>query len=863
MQKFILLVALLLILSTEYRISAHAKENSVIPDMELTNFSGLKFISHEAVKENRTSLVLNPNHAIHLNDNFTLDFEISFSDALYTFGYIFRMILDDEVNLDMVSVVSYRNLKLNVIYDQHSLVEFNGLGDIPNFDYEKWIPVSLTVDKTKDSILISIDGNKKSFKQKLKKDSNLKIYFGQSTHTKFLSSDVPPIAIRNIRILDKKNKPLYHWALGKHNGNMVRDEIRNTPAYAINPIWLIDKHEHWEKKISAIIPHGSLHIATNSDGKVYFAKDNYLAIYNNSLPNKGLTEVPVKGGIPFRADPNQMIYNPVKNQLISYDVDTQRFSIFDFTTAKWSLNDTVPLFTRFWHHNSQFIPEENKLVLFGGYGIHLYSSQLVVVDFSGDTPVWNVFDLSKDIPTRYLAGMTYDGKGNVLISGGYGSLTGSQSESPHNFYDLYRVNIYDGSVSFLYKNEEYNDTESFVYGNSTVLSNDGKTLYGIIYNDKRYAVEIRLISIDLETGEQTDYTSRIPYEFADIKSYCTLIHDKSKSELLVATTKLLDNNHTEINIYGLKFPPLLASEIIQAPPATSFFLYIVLILLLPVLCLILLHIIKKKRKETKKQPPVVHIPETPDYYNLYRVKKHPSSISLLGGFHVIDKTGKDITGGFTQTIRQLLMLIIIETYKNRRGISSERLTEIFWFDKDPENARNNRNVNMHKLRSLLQKVGDVDIRKDNSYWKFNISDSVFCDYSIVLQLFSELENTNDPDITKINDLLKLASFGKFLSNTQTEWTDPYKSEFTIRLIELLIRISENDKIKPHASLLLQIADTIMIHDSLDEDAIRIKCNALYAMGKKNQAKVCYDTFALEYEKILNTSPEFKLSDIGK
>ena len=878
MYKSILFFALFISLLTGCSLSVNAKDSK--PGMstsELHNISGLKFISHEAVKEKRTSLNLTPEKDICIDGNFTLNFDASFSNGLYTFGYIFRIVIDDEVNLDMVSISGQGILNINVIYDQRSLLEFDSAKEVLTFMYEKWIPISLTVDKENDSIIVNVDGNKKSFAQKLKHSSKLKIYFGQSTHSNFYSSDVPTATIRDIRILDNKDKPLYHWVLGKHNGNIVYDEIRKSPAHATNPIWLIDKHFYWEKRVSTIVPHAQLHVATDSDnGKIYFAGGNYLSYYDNSSPTDELKTVPVKAGIPFQSEPTLMAYNSLKDQLIAYDIDAQRFSFFDFTTQSWSMNDTIPLYTKYWHHNSIYIPQENKLVLFGGYGTHHYSSQFSVIDFAGENPVWHSYDLSEKISPRYLSGMTYDGKDHVLITGGYGSHTGSQTESPHNFYDLYKVNIHNGAVDSLYIKEKSQTQESFVFGNSTVLSNDGNTLYAIIYNDKHFASEMRLINIDIKTGESTDYTNPIPYEFADIKSYCTLIHDKNKNELLIAETKLLDDNQTRINIYGLRFPPLLISDIQQEVSGETFVWYIIPIILLAAIPLLFI-IIKRRRKKEEESishpvPPQednYEIPQidsttgTTDFYNLYRIKKYPSSISLLGGFYVIDKNGKDITGSFTQTVRQLFLIIILETYKNGRGVSSQRLNDIFWFDKDPVSARNNRNVNMHKLRLLLQKVGEVDIAKDNSYWLFNIKESVFCDYSMVLQLFSELENNNEPDIAKVNDLIKLASFGEFLSNTQTEWIDSYKSEFTIRLIELLINISETENVKQNPSLLLRIADTILIHDSLDEDAIRIKCSALYAMGKKNQAKVCYDTFVTEYKKVLNTPPEFKLSDINQ
>ena len=860
MQRTLFTIIYLGLLLSVCNLPVHATEN----------ISGLKFISHEAVKENRTSLILTPKRDIHINGNFSINFDISFGKAMYTFGYIFRIIIDDETNLDMVSEVSSDNPKINVIYNQRSLLEYNGKGELPTFNYNKWMHISLLADKTNDSIIVSIDGMKKSFAQPLERSSNLKIYFGQNTHNHFYASDVPKMDIRDIKISGDKDKLLYHWILGKHNGNTVYDEVARKPAEVINPVWLIDRHAYWEEKLSVTVPHSYLHVATDpGNGRVYFADSNYLACFDNSDSATPFTQLPVKYGNPFQSKPNQMIFDPVENRLISYDTELQRLSVYNYNTESWSLNDTASTITRFWHHNAMFVPEEKKMVLFGGYGMHHYSAQLTVVDFSTPEPQWRIFDLSKEISPRYLSGMTYEGDSKILISGGYGSYSGAQSESPHNLYDLYRVDISNGNVELLSNNDKSKDTEPFVFGNSTVLSEDKQTIYALVFNDKRYATEIQLTGTDINSGETYSYANPIPYEFMDIESYCTLMRDEKSNELLIVETKLMEDMQTRIKIYALKYPPLNIVDTIQEEGNTNLLLYLLIAGLIVILIIVLYIIYNRKKKTISATTEVnkgIEASQSPamqlrNHYNLYQVEKQPSSISLLGGFHVTDKNGKDITGNFTQTVRQLFLLILLETYKNGHGISSQKLTDFFWFDKDPENARNNRNVNMYKLRSLLQEIGEIDITKNNSYWQLSIKESVFCDYSMILQIMKEIEESSSPDTQTINALVKLASFGKLLCNTQTEWIDAYKSEFTIRLIELLERISEMDKIKKDYPMLLRIAEAILAHDSLDEDAIRIKCTALYSMGKKNQAKISYDAFVTEYEKILNTKPEFKFSDV--
>lgn len=76
-------------------------------------------------------------------------------------------------------------------------------------------------------------------------------------------------------------------------------------------------------------------------------------------------------------------------------------------------------------------------------------------------------------------------------------------------------------------------------------------------------------------------------------------------------------------------------------------------------------------------------------------------VSLVG-FRVIDKEGNDITFSFTPTLKYLLILLILYTGKDSKGIIGNKLIQLLWYDKTEESAKNNRNVYMSKL---LQSAG--------------------------------------------------------------------------------------------------------------------------------------------------------------
>ena len=86
--------------------------------------------------------------------------------------------------------------------------------------------------------------------------------------------------------------------------------------------------------------------------------------------------------------------------------------------------------------------------------------------------------------------------------------------------------------------------------------------------------------------------------------------------------------------------------------------------------------------------------------SLDKRKKSANSILFFGGFQVINKHGDDITKKFTPLLKELFLLIFLYSIKDK-GISVPRLTELLWFSMDAKTAKNNRAVNIAKLKTSL------------------------------------------------------------------------------------------------------------------------------------------------------------------
>ncbi|MCD8166979.1 MAG: hypothetical protein LUE93_13230 [Bacteroides sp.] len=63
---------------------------------------GLIFNSYEVEKEERTGLNLTPEHPFSFPDGFILEFDVSFRQVLHNFGYLFRIIGEENENIDLL-----------------------------------------------------------------------------------------------------------------------------------------------------------------------------------------------------------------------------------------------------------------------------------------------------------------------------------------------------------------------------------------------------------------------------------------------------------------------------------------------------------------------------------------------------------------------------------------------------------------------------------------------------------------------------------------------------------------------------------------------------------------------------------------
>ncbi len=820
---------------------------------------GLTFYSHTVNQDVRTSLNLTPNESFSFSNGFSLEFDIKFNPGIQTYGYVCR-ITSGTNSLDVISNINASKLNFVLIDVDKALANVDFKISLPQ-NRDDWS--KMKIDFRKDKIICSINDKVQTIPYSFKAFDNININFGRNWTKMFYSSDVPPISIKDVAVRNDKKDLLCFWKLDKYVGTKVYDEICNREAAVENGSWDIDKYIRWQKEISIPITERYAQIAFDSiQDRLFIATSDSMVFFDmNKLQVK---RIATRKGSPFGAGgSSQMIYDCINDRLVSYSLLYPDFIFYDFAKNEWSGDKLDQRFAPAHHHN-RFVDMENKqLVTFGGYGYQSYKAWLSTHSLDGG--VWDIKNMSKHIAPRYLSALGYLGKGKFLLLGGYGSISGKQEESPKNFYDLYRMDVREQTCEKLF--DLTFPKVPVAFSNSMIVDED--RIYALAYDNNRFHSLLNLCEVNLTDGSVSVIADSIPYNFLDMESFCDLVLDKEKSILYAILMQKKQSEVYNVDIYSLSYPPLKVSDVVQKyalekNEKKSFGFVFGFAVVVALSVIIFLYVSRKRRKRVLPatgQTIPLHsggdIVKTP----VIELKNPVSTVKLLGGFQVFDKDGEDITDNFTPIVKYIFLYILLSTVKDGKKITSEKLDETFWFEMDKASASNNRSVNVRKLRLLLEKVGDINVVNKTSYWFVEMGDGIICDYKDVMLLLKKTQEEKKIGIDVLNAILDIAQNGTLLPNLNAEWADGYKSEYSTLLMEVLLKSVSLPEVESDLNLQVKIANIMLLHDNVDEEAVRIKCRALFLLGQKGASKQCFNKFTQDYLRLLNTAPGVSYEEV--
>jgi two-component SAPR family response regulator len=822
---------------------------------------GIRFGGQDVVQDKRTSLDLSPGKSICFNGNFEVSFDISFPpNHRDYFGYILRIINDEGQSIDL-------------IYDQKR-TDSNNFKVIANKTfssiafrldssalYKKWNTFSLKYELANKKLIFNYNGQQLIENSvDLNNSRCLKFLFGANEFKNFKTTDVPPMNIRNVRILENKRLK-YWWKLDETAGNEANDVIEDRKAVVMNPTWIKAQHSKWQLIQNISIP-GNASVALNAEQEILYLVGSQ-SLYKFSIAQRKMDSIPYQKPRNLTTG-NQSVYNHQTGKIYNISVDQKTASVFNEATGKWASDFKYPAsLTVYWHHNKFISAIDSALYVIGGYGQLNYKNTVQRINLKSG--VWDTITPAGDqLHPRYLAALGTDSAGTAYIIGGHGSLTGQQMLGPQNYYDLL---IYDVKTSRFRKVYEFSNIEDdFAFANSLIVNHNEGAFYGLIFQNNKFNSNLQLMKGSLNRPVYELVGNSIPYEFHDIESFADLFYCPQSKKLIAATLFRNGDNTTSVKIYSIDFPP---AKLDQKPVAKSDNSLLSWILLsgLIVLIPIAIYYLRKKRvhapnlteplaeKEFKTvvadQPALIIEDAIPDSCT--------SAVLLFGNLQVFDTEGNNITRMFTPLLKELLLIILIYTIRWERGVSSEKLNELLWQDKSEKDARNNRSVNIAKLRAILEKVGTSGLSKDTGYWKLDLStNKLFVDYqqyTIIVKRKDKLEKQS------ILELITIINRGSFLANVEYQWLDDLKSEVSNEIINILLHYAKLSGIEQDPEFIILLMNYVFYFDLVNEDAMILKCRALVYLGKHTLASNTLEKFKKEYKVLYGEDYERSFNEI--
>lgn len=821
-----------------------------LPSFPYAQQTGLRFSGQDAVLDRRTSLDLGAGTALCLGSDFEISFEMSFPPGQKDyFGYILRIINEKDQNVDLIhhtKRLSPRNFRV-ITEKQYSDIAFA----LDNQDlFTKWNSVSLRFLLAERKLILTYNGKQLAQENLALSPGCFRLVFGANNYKRFKTNDVPPMNIRNVRIKEA-GELIHHWPLEELSANAATDIVGERTASVSNPVWIRERHSKWQQVRRFSVP-GYASVAYNP------GRDMLYVVGEDSLHTFSVRDGEFTGIANSRTHylppGNQAIYDPVSRKLINLYPDQKNVLFFNEGERWWSSEFRRPTpLTEYWHANKFISAHDSSLYVLAGYGQLKYKNQIQKVHLP--TGRWEVVTAAGDsLAPRYLAGAGIDSASNAYIIGGYGSQTGQQMLSPENYYDLLRFDLRTRKLQKVYELEGI--TEDFAFANSLVIDRAADSFYGLVFPNNKYKSRLQLIRGSLKKPVYSFVGDQIPYDFHDIESFADLFYSSASKKLIAVTLFFQKNNTTDVRVYTISFPP---ETIVAATPAkagkNAYLVIAAAAILGAGVALVLTLRVRRKRRDPRhdRAPEVTDEdsagpgaepadPGLPD--EAPQPPSIRSSILLFGPFQVFDADGNDLTRKFTPLLKELLLIILVYSIRWDRGVSSEKLYELLWSDKSEKDARNNRSVNMAKLKSVLEAVGDLEISKKTGYWKFDVNaDSVFVDY---LRYIGLIRRKAMADKAMIDELASLIGRGRFLENTDYEWLDDLKSEVSEEVINMLLGYAGSPGAFHDPEYLNRMMNYVFYFDPVNEEAMMIKCKALVLLGKHTLAHHTFEKFQKDY-----------------
>lgn len=798
------------------------------------------FNSNDSLLNKRTSYDVFGSRPPLFQDHLLINFDLSLWDNK-NLGYIFDLTgKNNSYSLSYLYFNGAAYLNFNIDRKSNKLkipVQTSQLRK------RNWIKVKVDFNLKEDKINIYVDNKLyQADKLGLEDTTSARLVFGKNQYY----TEVPDMAIKNLMVGDGKNN--YSFPLNESKGNIVHSTTGEEKGLVENPVWLINESYYWKLSYKVSFKQvAGLNFSPVDQKLLIYTRDSLIE-YDSE--NGYAATTAFKKPMPVTMLLGKSIFNTKENKCYVYEAfnvphGTPSIAALDMKTKTWETVGKAVFIGQRHHHNIFYNKNQDSIYLFGGYGLYSYYNTFFKYSRSDDQ--WKQVTFKGDtITPRFFSAVSKVNQNNeVYLFGGYGNESGNQVVGGRQYYDLYRINLQNHTIK---KCWVIRPPEVFVPANNLVLSNDGKYFYALCYPHETFKTSIKLCRFSIKDGSYEVTSASIPVTSERIESDINLFLNSKTNQLLCTIQEFSDPNSSIIKVFSLAYPPISKAGYLQAGqwPGKALFklIYVVPVLILILFISALLWLYKKRT--TIKISPVITEPEQEIPVEQKTEEQKINSVYLLGEFMVFDKKGRNITYIFSPKIKQLFILILLNSRENN-GIVSKKISQLLWPDKDIAKTKNIKGVTFNHLRNIIGDIDGIELTFFNDVYSFSVNEAFFCDYYFAMDALKK----NDADKKDlIYDHFELINRGSLLRDMNDLWLDDFKVNYEEQLITKLLPNLHKLYAEKSYKIALEISRLLLSIDPFNDTALKYQLKSVRRLKGIDYCKKTYDQYLVEYKKSL-------------
>ena len=544
---------------------------------------GLKFISNNQPKENRSQLIFEDK--FNAKDSLVINFKFSIYNKLF---------IGDLLNIRNIKNNSTISLSYNFTYseDNKPFINLNIKGiknlvkiQIPeNFiQYQKWIDVKLKIDYKLNQAELKFLNNTYSISSLFEKNSSLEeieILFGKNE----FNEDIPAFNLKNLEL--KIDSSIVYFPLDEKQGTRVISSNGNFKAKIINPSWLIDDFNNW-KLIKQVEFESNHTIAYDTENMqfILLGKDKR---YNFDIVSRLLDKITLKKPSEFHSYTSGKAFiepktknilvlqtgepNPSQNKFLnkklgiesinntkqSNNKNTYSIASFSSSTSNWQglfYKDILknPLF----HFNAYYENSSQNILIFGGYSDFKYLNRFLKYD-SYSNSINEILMEGDNISPRFKSGMGSLNDSTLFLYGGEGNLSGDQSIGKIPFNDLYKIDLKNNSINLVWE-KEYDSAHNSISKN-LIFDETQEFFYCLADSEEKGTISLKKVSVN--DGNRVSLGRSINFDSSIIANEFNLFYEKKNNKLYAYTVEFTDNKLEKniISFYSIEMEPFSANS---------------------------------------------------------------------------------------------------------------------------------------------------------------------------------------------------------------------------------------------------------------------------------------------------------------